>query len=132
MPQRSTNNNDYSYNNFYVHIHVFTPCTVYSIFLYYINQFKQNNMCIFNSSIPLIMTLYTLSITHVCVYPLHQLCVYPLQTTSLQISKRLAEAEQTETLISTAREKYRTVATRGMCTCRVYVLMATRHVYMYH
>ena len=35
------------------------------------------------------------------------------QRTSAQISKRLAEAEQTEIQISTAREKYRTVATRG-------------------
>ncbi|CAI8029533.1 Dynein heavy chain 6, axonemal [Geodia barretti] len=33
--------------------------------------------------------------------------------TSAQISKRLAEAEQTELQISTAREKYRKVATRG-------------------
>lgn len=32
----------------------------------------------------------------------------------MQISKRLAEAEQTELQISSAREKYRTVATRGI------------------
>ena len=37
----------------------------------------------------------------------------PIQLTSAQISKRLAEAEQTELQISTAREKYRKVATRG-------------------
>ena len=49
-----------------------------------------------------------------CIINQLHVCVYPLQTTSLQISKRLAEAEQTETLISTAREKYRTVATRGI------------------
>ena len=35
------------------------------------------------------------------------------QITSAKISKRLAEAEVTEGQISTAREKYRTVATRG-------------------
>ncbi|KAL5497489.1 hypothetical protein EMCRGX_G013964 [Ephydatia muelleri] len=36
-----------------------------------------------------------------------------LKVTSAQISKRLAEAEQTEVQITTAREKYRPVATRG-------------------
>uniref|UniRef100_A0A1X7UKU1 AAA+ ATPase domain-containing protein n=2 Tax=Amphimedon queenslandica TaxID=400682 RepID=A0A1X7UKU1_AMPQE len=44
--------------------------------------------------------------------------------TSAQISKRLAEAEQTEIQISTAREKYRTVATRGSVMYFVVAMMA--------
>ena len=40
-------------------------------------------------------------------------CMFRTQITSAKISKRLAEAEVTEGQISTAREKYRTVATRG-------------------
>ena len=44
------------------------------------------------------------------------------QLTSAQISKRLAEAEQTELQISTAREKYRKVATRGSV---MYFVVAT-------
>lgn len=44
------------------------------------------------------------------------------QATSAQISKRLAEAEQTELQISTAREKYRPVATRGSV---MYFVVAT-------
>ena len=40
----------------------------------------------------------------------------------MQISKRLAEAEQTEMQISTAREKYRPVATRGiLCVYNMYI-----------
>lgn len=43
------------------------------------------------------------------------------QITSAKISKRLAEAELTESQISAAREKYRTVAARGdtsdECVC---------------
>lgn len=46
----------------------------------------------------------------------------PPQRTSAQISKRLAEAEQTELQISTAREKYRKVATRGSV---MYFVVAT-------
>ena len=42
--------------------------------------------------------------------------------TSGQISKRLAEAEQTELQISTAREKYLPVATRGSV---MYFVVAT-------
>eukprot|EP00731_Ephydatia_muelleri_P001617 Em0001g1617a len=42
--------------------------------------------------------------------------------TSAQISKRLAEAEQTELQITTAREKYRPVATRGSV---MYFVVAT-------
>ena len=45
-----------------------------------------------------------------------------MQLTSGQISKRLAEAEQTELQISTAREKYRKVATRGSV---MYFVVAT-------
>lgn len=45
-----------------------------------------------------------------------------MQLTSAQISKRLAEAEQTELQISTAREKYRKVATRGSV---MYFVVAT-------
>ena len=44
------------------------------------------------------------------------------QVTSAQISKRLAEAEQTEVQITTAREKYRPVATRGSV---MYFVVAT-------
>ena len=44
------------------------------------------------------------------------------QVTSGQISKRLAEAQQTELQISTAREKYRKVATRGSV---MYFVVAT-------
>ena len=46
----------------------------------------------------------------------------PPQVTSGQISKRLAEAQQTELQISTAREKYRKVATRGSV---MYFVVAT-------
>jgi dynein heavy chain len=42
--------------------------------------------------------------------------------TSAQISKRLAEAEQTELQITTARERYRPVATRGSV---MYFVVAT-------
>ena len=44
------------------------------------------------------------------------------QVTSAKISKRLAEAQQTELQISTAREKYRKVATRGSV---MYFVVAT-------
>lgn len=44
------------------------------------------------------------------------------QVTSGQISKRLAEAEQTELEISESREKYRRVATRGSV---MYFVVAT-------
>ena len=44
------------------------------------------------------------------------------QITSGQISKRLAEAEQTELEISESREKYRRVATRGSV---MYFVVAT-------
>ena len=47
---------------------------------------------------------------------------WSLKVTSGQISKRLAEAEQTEEQISTAREKYRPVATRGSV---MYFVVAT-------
>ena len=47
---------------------------------------------------------------------------FTIQVTSGQISKRLAEAEQTELQISTAREKYRPVATRGSV---MYFVVAT-------
>ena len=47
---------------------------------------------------------------------------FSTQLTSAQISKRLAEAEQTELQISTAREKYRKVATRGSV---MYFVVAT-------
>lgn len=46
------------------------------------------------------------------------------QVTSGQISKRLAEAEQTELQISTAREKYRPVAARGSVMYFVVALLA--------
>jgi dynein heavy chain len=46
------------------------------------------------------------------------------KVTSLQISKRLAESEQTETQISNAREKYRPVATRGSVMYFVVALLA--------
>lgn len=48
--------------------------------------------------------------------------LFPKQLTSAQISKRLAEAEQTELQITTAREKYRKVATRGSV---MYFVVAT-------
>ena len=44
--------------------------------------------------------------------------------TSGQISKRLAESEQTEFQISTAREKYRPVAARGSVMYFVVALLA--------
>ena len=53
---------------------------------------------------------------------LYDLPLLPPQVTSGQISKRLAEAEQTELQISTAREKYRPVATRGSV---MYFVVAT-------
>lgn len=40
-------------------------------------------------------------------------CFLVSQITSSQIARRLAEAEHTEVQISSAREKYRVVATRG-------------------
>ncbi len=46
------------------------------------------------------------------------------QVTSGQISKRLAEAEQTELQISTARERYRRVATRGSVMYFVMAVLA--------
>ena len=46
------------------------------------------------------------------------------QVTSAQISKRLVESEQTEAQISTAREKYRPVATRGSVMYFVVALLA--------
>lgn len=51
-------------------------------------------------------------------------CLPPIQVTSGQISKRLAEAEQTELQISTAREKYRPVAARGSVMYFVVALLA--------
>ena len=45
--------------------------------------------------------------------PLLSAALFYLQVTSATISKRLKEAETTEEKISTAREKYRVVATRG-------------------
>ena len=47
-----------------------------------------------------------------------------LQVTSAQISKRLAEAEQTELQISAAREKYRPVAARGSVMYFVVAVLA--------
>ena len=44
--------------------------------------------------------------------------------TSAQISKRLAESEQTELQISTAREKYRPVAARGSVMYFVVAVLA--------
>lgn len=43
----------------------------------------------------------------------HYEVVLFVQVTSAAINKRLAEAEQTEANITIAREKYRSVATRG-------------------
>ena len=47
-----------------------------------------------------------------------------LQVTSTQISKRLVEAEQTESQISAAREKYRPVAARGSVMYFVVALLS--------
>ena len=45
-----------------------------------------------------------------------------LQVTSTQITRRLTESEQTEAQITSAREKYRIVATRGSI---MYFVVAT-------
>lgn len=56
--------------------------------------------------------MLTKLILHVCCYLL-KLTSSLLQVTSAAINKRLAEAEKTEEKITIAREKYRSVATRG-------------------
>lgn len=50
------------------------------------------------------------------------LLVQCLQVTSSQITRRLMESEQTELEITSAREKYRVVATRGSI---MYFVVAT-------